>query len=81
MTEVIGLDARGVTSTTPCDSLVMELETLRRDCGVVATLSNHGVGRSDVAFLAANALVDPCIVTNQRRPNRCDFEVVYEAAL
>ncbi len=40
-----------------------------------------GVSRSDIPQLAKNALNDVCMVTNPRRPNQRDIEVIYEEAL
>jgi alcohol dehydrogenase class IV len=49
--------------------------------GVAPTLGRHGIHRSDVPELAEHAIQDVCAVTNPRRANRRDLEVLYEEAL
>ncbi len=57
------------------------IEGLRSELRVTGTLASHGVKASDVSELAEHALSDACLVTNPRRPNRRDLEVIYEEAL
>ncbi|HKK00961.1 MAG TPA: hypothetical protein VJ955_02235 [Desulfuromonadales bacterium] len=48
--------------------------------GLVGSLRTRGVSRSDIPHLARNALQDPCVITNPRRPQQRDLEVIYEEA-
>jgi len=62
-------------------ALVEALTRLRVAAGVSLTLGQVGVSRGDIAALAARAMMDPCMVTNPRRPTQRDVEVAYEEAL
>jgi alcohol dehydrogenase class IV len=53
----------------------------RDKVGLPFTLGQRGVRRSDIPELARHALEDVCIVTNPRRANQRDVEVIYEEAL
>ncbi len=54
---------------------------LKKSAGIVKTLGERGVHRSEIPELSKKAIQDPCIVTNPRRPNQRDVEVIYEEAL
>ncbi|MBI5441820.1 MAG: iron-containing alcohol dehydrogenase [Deltaproteobacteria bacterium] len=79
--EALGLDLRGRNERESRSSILAEIHRLRGAMGLDETLGKRGVGRADIPGLAARAIADPCIVTNPRRPNRRDIEVVYEEAL
>jgi len=54
---------------------------LKTDVGLTQGLAASGVSLSDIPTLSRKALNDPCIVTNPRKSNQRDVEVVYEEAL
>jgi alcohol dehydrogenase class IV len=45
------------------------------------TLKDIGISRSDLPLLSKKALQDPCMMTNPRRANQRDIEVIYEESL
>jgi alcohol dehydrogenase len=77
----MGLDLRGMGGSGKRSAILGAIESLRAELGVTATLERRGVKRCDVAALAEQAMRDACLVTNPRRPNRRDLEVIYEEAL
>jgi len=79
--DALGLDLRGLSRRRACTEMLETIDRLRRSVGIEQTLGGHGVRRSDVDTLAEAALMDPCLVTNPRRPDRRDLAVVYEEAL
>lgn len=79
--DALGLHLQGMTAKQQKTAVITEINQLREEVGVYHTLSQMGVSRSDIPQLAKNALADACIVTNPRRPNRRDIEVIYEEAL
>ncbi|MFO7683811.1 MAG: iron-containing alcohol dehydrogenase, partial [Chloroflexota bacterium] len=79
--QALGLDLRGMTMARQKTAVISDINSLRQRVGVYHTLSQMGVSRSDIPQLAQNALHDACMVTNPRRPNQRDIEVVYEEAL
>jgi alcohol dehydrogenase class IV len=79
--DAMSLDLRGQTQTQKKASILAEVRRLSDAAGIGATLEQRGVKRTDIPPLAQKALKDPCIVTNPRRPNQRDIEVIYEEAL
>jgi len=61
--------------------LIDAIVTLRQGAGISTCLRDHGAKLSDIPQLAEKALSDPCMVTNPRRPNKRDIELIYEEAL
>ncbi|HNY27283.1 MAG TPA: iron-containing alcohol dehydrogenase [Candidatus Sumerlaeota bacterium] len=79
--EALGLDFRGLSAAEKLRHILDEISGLKASVGITATLNRKGVKSSDLAQLAENALHDPCMVTNPRRPTQRDIEVVYEEAM
>ena len=79
--EALALNLQGMTTPQQKTAVITEINRLRQEVGVYHTLSQMGVSRSDIPQLAKNALNDACMVTNPRRPNQRDIEVIYEEAL
>jgi alcohol dehydrogenase class IV len=77
----MGLDMRGMKKSQKRVTVLAAIQRLRDKTGVGATLGSRGVKKGDVADLAKHALLDACLVTNPRRPDRRDLEVIYEEAL
>jgi alcohol dehydrogenase len=77
----MGIDTRGMSATTVKDRLITAVIGLKRQVGLGSNLSPFGVHRSDIPSLSHNAILDPCIMTNPRKSNLRDVEVVYEEAL
>jgi alcohol dehydrogenase class IV len=77
----MGLDLRGMRTSEKLVAILKGIEGLRAELGVAGTLASRGVKGSDVSTLAQQAMCDACLVTNPRRPNRRDLEVIYEEAL
>ncbi len=79
--EAMDLDMRAMSHAAKKAAVVGAVSRLRKNAGVGSTLQTRGVHRADVPELAANALRDPCIVTNPRKANKRDLEVIYEGAM
>lgn len=62
-------------------AIVQAIRSFRESIGVNGTLSARGVSRDDIKILAKKALVDPCMLTNPKRPTLHDIEGIYEEAL
>ena len=63
------------------DRLVEAVATLPRAVGVRGSLGELGMRSEDVGELARNAMLDACLVTNPKSPDRSDIEKIYEQAL
>ncbi|MGD8836579.1 MAG: iron-containing alcohol dehydrogenase [Desulfobacteraceae bacterium] len=79
--EAMGLDLRGMTRQGKKASILKEVDRLSKAVGITETLAKKGIHNGDVRPLAEKAIKDPCMVTNPRRPNKRDIEVLYEEAL
>ncbi len=62
-------------------TLLRAIRRLRKDVGVDQTLGEMGLHKDNIPELARKAMQDACIVTNPRRPEQRDIEVIYERAL
>jgi alcohol dehydrogenase class IV len=79
--EALGLDLRGLPAAGKLNRILDEISGLKASVGITASLKEKGVQTGDIVQLAKNALHDPCMVTNPRRPTQRDIEAVYEEAL
>ncbi|HXV22466.1 MAG TPA: alcohol dehydrogenase-like regulatory protein ErcA [Desulfuromonadales bacterium] len=79
--EAMGLDLRGMTPSAKKNALLEKVREIKRAAGLDLVLNRLGVSRSDLPLLSDKALRDPCMMTNPRRPNRRDIEVIYEESL
>lgn len=79
--EAMGLDARGQTERQKKAALLAQVRAIKKAASVNRRLEHLGVSRSDLPHLSEIALKDPCMITNPRRVNRRDIEVIYEESL
>jgi alcohol dehydrogenase class IV len=79
--QAMGLDFTGMAAQQQRKEIFSEVRRLRTAVGIRETLGDVGVHRTDVGDLAKHAIKDPCIITNPRRPNQRDIEVIYEESL
>lgn len=79
--ETLGIDCRGLVANQIRERLLNHLRVLKQEVGFNDTLAAHGVRLSDIPMLSRHALQDPCILTNPRKSNQRDMEVVYGEAL
>jgi alcohol dehydrogenase len=77
----LGLDFRGMTEKQRSRAVLKAVEELTRRVGIIDKLGSKGVRSGDIPDLSNNAMVDPCMITNPRIPNKRDIETVYEEAL
>lgn len=77
----LGLPVGGQRATEVRQALTTALRTLREQAGIRGGLAARGIHRTDVSELAADALDDPCMVTNPCCLTQRDVEVLYEESL
>ncbi len=77
----LGLDLNGKSSSQKAYDIIEDIRQLKSLLGITQTLANKGLKKTDINFLARNALLDPCLITNPRDANQRDLEVIYEEAL
>ncbi len=79
--EAMGLDLRGRTTSEKKAVLTGQVREIKKAASFDRRLESLGVRRSDLPPLSEKALQDPCMMTNPRRVNRRDIEVIYEESL
>ena len=79
--DALGMDLTGLSLTDKKEKILSGIAVLRETLGVTETLGDLGVTRQDIPALARNAMHDPCMATNPRRPTLKDIERIYEEAL
>jgi len=79
--EAMGIDLDKMTAEEKRKAILDEIARLKTSVGIVKTLGERGVRKSDISELSKKAMEDPCMVTNPRQPDQRDIEVVYEEAL
>jgi len=79
--EAMGIDTRGMTSADIKKRLMLRIVQLKQAVGLEGKLGQLGVSNSDIPYLSRFAMQDPCIMTNPRKSEQRDVEVVYEEAL
>ncbi len=79
--EAMGLATTGMSPDELRSALHSRIASLREMAGITHTLSQLGVTGRDIPLLAEKALLDPCIFTNPRQPQKRDIEAIYEKAL
>ncbi|MGH1463574.1 MAG: alcohol dehydrogenase-like regulatory protein ErcA [Neptuniibacter sp.] len=79
--EHMDIDTRGLNANQIKQRLMHRVIDLKRQVGLSQKLAQHGVNITDIPMLSEHAILDPCILTNPRKSNKRDVEVVYEEAL
>lgn len=79
--QAMGLDLDGKPMEEQKGVLLDAIYGLQKAVGIVRTLGQLGVKRSEIPNLARNAVQDACMATNPRQASLEDIEVVYEKAL
>lgn len=72
---------RGMAAKDKRAAILQEIAGLKQASGIDRTLRGKGIHLTDIPELAEKALRDPCLVTNPRRFNKRDIEVIYAEAL
>lgn len=77
----MGINVDGLYYPEKKNALVNALAELRHRVNIRQKLRNLGVRKTDIPKLAEMAMKDPCMMTNPRRLQQNDVEVIYERAL
>lgn len=77
----IGIVVDNLSDSDAKEALVKGIAAIRTAAGVSTRLADLGMRSDQIPKLAANALRDPCLVTNPSQPGLEDLERIYEQAL
>lgn len=76
----MGLQTKGLDPNQINKLIYDYISNLRKSLGITKRLELVGVKSGDIPQLASNAMNDACMLTNPRKPNMRDIEVIYEEA-
>lgn len=79
--ETMDIDTRGMNNREINKALTNRIWEIKSLVGIDAHLEQKGIKLTDVPGLAGNAGKDVCLLTNPRKANKRDLEVIYEDAL
>ncbi|MBI5679965.1 MAG: iron-containing alcohol dehydrogenase [Methanobacterium sp.] len=79
--EMMGINFSGKDNKENRNIIIQRIMGLKDSIGINATLKEIGVTKADIPQLAVNAMEDPCLVTNPKRPKMEDIERIFENAL
>lgn len=79
--QAMGLEMSDKSLEEQKAAVIGKLGWLRREASMARSLGQLGVSREAIPELARKAMLDPCMVTNPRRPTQRDIEVIYEQCL
>jgi len=79
--EAMGLDLRGMDSQARKMALLEKVREIKQAAGMDKVLKDVGIRSGDLPILSKKALNDPCLITNPRKANQRDLEVIYGESL
>lgn len=79
--EYSGIDTRGMLPKQVKQAMLKKIGDMKMELGLLHKLQDKGVKYSDISLLSSKAIKDACIITNPRKADKRDLEVIYEEAL
>ncbi len=79
--EALGVNLMGLSYKQKKEKIIEDLISFKKSVGITQSLSEVGVKKDDIPFLANHVISDPCLVTNPKEPSVKDIESIYERAL
>jgi alcohol dehydrogenase class IV len=77
----MGINLSGMDEGAIKRALLNRVRALKQEAGMNRILRDLGVSHADLPQLSRKALRDPCLITNPRKANQRDLEVIYEESL
>jgi alcohol dehydrogenase len=78
--KAMGATLENMTSEQAVDHVLNTIRSLNQRLKIPATLAELGVKQEDIPFMAANALKDPCCLTNPRQATLEEMEGLFQQA-
>jgi len=75
------LKVDGLSEKEVKNSLLSHIVAFKKEIAISHKLQEVGVKSADIPILAKKAIHDACLLTNPRKANQRDIEVIYEEAL
>jgi alcohol dehydrogenase class IV len=80
ITKALGIDTRGLSQKSIKSKLVETIIAFKTELGLHNSIGQRGVSFSDIPRLSIGALKDVCMLTNPRKANTKDLEVIFKEA-
>lgn len=77
----LGENIAGLSTREAAERALTAIQTLSKDVGIPANLTELGVKKEDLVIMAENAQKDACGATNPRKPSLEDVIAIYTEAL
>ncbi len=77
----MNLQVEGLKNREVKTLLLNRIIDLKKEVGIVSSLSRKGVSKSDILPLSKKAIKDACIITNPRSASLEDIQTVYHEAM
>ncbi len=77
----MGVDVKGLTADEAASAAIEAVKKLSKAIGIPQRLSEIGIKESDLAMLAADAIIDPCTGGNPAPVTEADILEIYKKAL
>jgi alcohol dehydrogenase len=79
--EAMGIPLKGLNTNQIKKQVLNTIDALKEKAGIESSLKARGVSSSDVPHLAKRAIKDACLLTNPRKTQKRDLEVIYEESI
>jgi alcohol dehydrogenase class IV len=79
--EALGLDLRDRSNLEVNDAICAGIRGLTAGIKDMTDLKTLGVTRDVISLMAADAMEDPCMITNPKKPTIEEIEAIYEELL
>lgn len=79
--EILRLPLNIVSNKQQQELIIKAVNELKSSVGINYSLQKIGVKNNDIPMLSQGAVKDPCLVTNPRKANKRDLEIIYEEAI
>ena len=81
LASIMNLNLGGLSVKEIQKGVLEAVVELKKQVGIIKRLNEKGVNSSDISDLSANAIKDACMLTNPRKANKRDVEVIFEEAM
>jgi len=78
---IMGIETEGLRESQVLPKLIDRIIDLKKEVGIINSLSEKGVGSGDIPPLAQKAVKDACLITNPRKADTDDLQTIYHEAM
>ena len=79
--QLFGVNYKGINDSERKKATLKKVREFKSSVGINYSLQETGLQSTDISTLAKYSINDPCIITNPRKANKRDIEVIFESAM